>query len=277
MQLHNLPWWLLMLNEIMYPNKIICLTEEPVEVLFAIGAGEKIIGRSSFVKRPEQALKLPIISKFTSSNIDKIIEMNPDLDLGFSDIQKDIAREVIGHGVNVFISNQRSLSEILQYILSVTALVGKAQEGQTYVSFLQECLKKAADNGKKLKKRPRIYFEEWDEPKITAIKWVSQLIELCGGIDVMGHYSQQSLAKNRMPSDEEVIAADPDIIIACWCGKRVRKEKIKSRKGWQGVAAIKNDLIFEVAPEIFLQPGPAPIVDGTIIFNDIFSDWSEKQ
>ena len=264
-------------DEFKYPEKIICLTEEPVEILFALDAGEKIIGRSSFVKRPVEALKIPILSKFTSSNIDKIIEAKPDLVLGFSDIQKDIARELIGSGINVFISNQRSLSEILQYILSVSAMVGKAREGQTYVSFLQDKLKLAVLAGKALKKRPKIYFEEWDEPKISGIKWVSQLIEICGGIDIMSHYSDNSLAKDRMPTDEEIIKANPDIILACWCGKKVKKEKIYSRPGWQGVAALKNEHIFELEPEIFLQPGPAPILDGLDILLDLFQNWSEEQ
>ena len=264
-------------DELQYPEKIICLTEEPVEVLFALDAGEKIIGRSSFVKRPPEALKVPIMSKFTSSSIDKIVEANPDLVLGFSDIQKDIARELIGKGINVFISNQRSLSEILQYILSVSALVGKAREGQTYVSFLQDKLKLAVLAGKTLKKRPKIYFEEWDEPRISGIQWVSQIIEICGGIDIMSHYSTQSLAKNRMPSDKEIIEADPDIILACWCGKKVKKEKIYNREGWQGVAAVKNEHIFELQPEIFLQPGPAPIIDGIDILIELFQNWNKQQ
>lgn len=266
-----------MIDNIKYFHKIICLTEESVELLFALGCGDKIIGRSAFVKRPREALKIPVMSQFTKSNISKIIAAKPDLVLGFSDIQKDIARELIGAGLNVFISNQRSLSEILQNILSLSSMIGVAVEGQSYVSFLQATLAEISNEAQNLKKRPRIYFEEWDDPMISAIKWVGELIEICGGVNIFPEYSQGSLASQRMPKSDDVVEANPDIIFVCWCGKKMKKETIRERKNWGEINAVKNDLIIELEPEIFLQPGIAPIIDGSRILLEIFKKWSQEQ
>jgi iron complex transport system substrate-binding protein len=257
--------------------KIICLTEESVETLFLLGKGSQIQGVSSFVKRPLEATKLPKVSLFTSSKIDTIVKMQPDLVVGYSDIQKDIARDLIEQGLNVWISNHRSLSETLSYIYHLALLVDAKEQGIKLIDQLQHKIEKAKAFALNLKTRPKVYFEEWDEPMISAIEWVSELIELCGGESVTGSFSKAKLAKDRIVTSEFIIEQNPDIIFGCWCGKKVKIPKILERQNWDCISAIKNHQVFELEPEIFLQPGPAVILDGIDILIDYFSKWSENQ
>ena len=258
------------------PLRIICLTEESVETLFAIGAGEQIIGVSSFVRRPLEAQLLPKISLFTSSNIDKILEKNPDLVLGFSDIQKDIAKDLIGHGVDVWIANHRSINETIRYIKSLSLLVGKEENGKKLIKRIENKILEAQQFAMQLKVRPRVYFEEWDEPLISAIRWVSEVIEMCGGENIFKEKGCHSLAKDRFVEHGDIIEKNPDIIFACHCGKKVNTDKILNRDGYQSISAICNKQVFELEPEIFLQPGPAPFLDGIDIVLDLFKKWSDR-
>lgn len=247
-----------------YPQRIVCLTEESVETLFSIGQGHRIVGVSNYVERPVEATTLPKVSMFINSQYDKIDELKPDLILGFSDIQSDIAKELIKRGHNVFISNHRRLNDILSYILQLSGMVGEQQAGLQLVEKLTSIIE---DNSIKRKVPPKVYFEEWDGPMISAIGWVSDLIQIVGGVDIFRNKSHGILAKDRFVTSEDVIQSNPDIIFGCWCGKKVKIDKIKSRPGWDQINAVKNNLVFELDPAIFLQPGPAPIKDGLNILN----------
>lgn len=260
-----------------YPQRIICLTEESVELLYDLGLEERIVGVSTYVRRPAQARQLTTVSAFTHANLKKIIDLKPDLVLGFSDIQKDIARELIGAGLNVFITNQRSIDEIFSYLRQISALVGASQSGEAYVDGLEEKYSSFLKMNALQKCRPKVYLEEWDEPMITGIKWFSQLSVAAGAEVCFTNKSSGSLARDRFVSHEEVIEANPDIILACWCGKKVDIDAIKAREGWDTVEAVKNDQVIELAPEIFLQPGPALFKDGLEILGQVFEKWSKNQ
>lgn len=244
-----------------YPRRIICLTEESVETLFLIGKSDLIVGVSHYVERPPEAKTLPKVSHFISGNKDKIIDMKPDLILGFSDIQKDLARDLIGRGQNVFVTNQRSFQEIFDYILMLSRLVGEEPKGIKLVDSYKQKLENYLEKTSKKSFRPKVYFEEWDEPKISAIQWVNELITSVGGIPLFAEH-QGVLANERFVSDEEIIQRNPDIIFGCWCGKKVKLDKIYDRPGWNQINAIKNKKIYELPPEIFLQPGPALFEEG---------------
>jgi iron complex transport system substrate-binding protein len=256
-----------------YPERIICLTEESVETLFLLGEEKRIVGVSAFVERPAKAKKIKTVSAFTSANIDKILELKPDLVLGFSDIQKDIAKELIGAGVNVFIANHRSLDEILNYILWLGSMVGKREESEALISKLEENIREARELSGSFKVRPRVYIEEWDDPMISGIRWFSELIEVCGGVDIFKEQGEQSLAQDRIVNHEAVIAKNPDFILGCWCGKKVDIDEIKNRDGYDQIGAVKNSRVFELDPAIFLQPGPAPLLDGIPKIIEILKDF----
>jgi iron complex transport system substrate-binding protein len=259
-----------------YPSKIICLTEESVETLYLLGRESLIKGVSAFVKRPNEAQKLPKVSFFTTSNYTKILDKNPDLIIGHSDIQKDIARDLIELGQNVHIANHRSIEGILNYIYMLANLVDAKEEGTKLLRQLEHKIKMAQNFAETLKVRPKVYFEEWDDPQISAIQWVSELIELCGGIDINKSVSKGNLAKERFVTHEQIIAKNPDIIFGCWCGKKVKIDSIKKRENYDKIEAIKNNQVFELAPEIFLQPGPAPILDGIDILIGYFRNFEQE-
>ncbi len=259
-----------------FPSKIICLTEESVESLFLLGYGHLVVGASAFVKRPKEALKIPKISFFTSSNYSKILDLNPDLIIGYSDIQKDIARDLIERGQNVYISNHRSLDEILDYIHFLARIVGDPAAGNELITKLNNKIKKAQEFAKTLQKKPKVYFEEWDDPVITGIRWVSELIELCGGIDINREKSHGFLAKERFVSHDEIIEKNPDIIFGCWCGKKVKVNQIIEREGFDTISAVQAKRVYELEPEILLQPGPAPILDGIDILMKYFKQVNEE-
>ena len=202
-------------------------------------------------KRPEEALDLPKVSFFTSSNLQKIVSFSPDLVLGFSDIQKDIAKDLIGAGLNVWISNHRSVQELLNYIVTLSSMVGAKEEGEKLVNELIDKVNSIKSLASKLPRKPRVYFEEWDEPKISAIRWVSEFIEIAGGEDIFKDKSQGAMANERFVKDDEVIAANPDIVLGCWCGKKFNKNAFITREGYQNINAVKNNQVFEVEPEIF--------------------------
>ena len=243
------------------PERIICLTEETVETLYLLGQQEKIVGVSGYAVRPPEVRKQkPRVSAFTSADIPKILKLDPDLVLTFSDLQADIVDELVRNGVTTMAYNQRDILGILAMIRHLGAVVGAAEEADRLASKYEARLAKISTSVRKHK--PKIYFEEWDNPMISGIKWVSQIIEIAGGKDIFPLLSEQKAAKDRVVYSEEVIAAAPDIILASWCGKKVRPEKIAARYGWQDIPAVKSGHIYEIKSPLILQPGPAALTDG---------------
>ena len=246
------------------PRRIVCLTEEPTETLYALGEADRIVGISGFTVRPPQARReKPKVSAFTSARIDEIMKLEPDFVVGFSDIQADIAAALIRQGVEVWISNHRSVAGILDYIRRLGALVGVAARANDYADELQRGLDVIADESAKLPRRPRVYFEEWDEPMISGIQWVAELVRIAGGDDIFPERAEKSLARDRILADgSEVIARAPEIIFGSWCGKKFRPEKVSARPGWQSIPAVRDQQLFEIKSPIILQPGPAALTDG---------------
>ena len=256
-----------------YPERIVCLTEETTELLYLLGQQDRIVGISGFTKRPIQARsEKSIVSSFVDAKIDKIIDLKPDLVVGFSDIQADIAKQLIQKGINVWINNQRTLAEIKSFIVQMGTLVGARDES---LGLIEKFELKVLHMQKRIDEwpiRPRVYFEEWDDPIISGIAWVSELVELAGGEDVFKTLSQHSLAKDRIVSDPKLVCKlDPDIIIASWCGKKFEKQKLIDRQGWKDINAVKRDKVFEIKSEIILQPGPACLFDGLELLHKLFT------
>jgi len=220
-----------------YAERIVCLTEESTETLYLLGEQDRIVGISGFTVRPSQARReKPKVSAFTSAKIDRIIALKPDLVIGFSDLQADIARELIAAGINVLVMNHRSVNEILNMILSLSSLVGATEKGEALVANYTKRLNLLAEKGNSLRRRPKVYFEEWDEPMISGIRWVSELIEIAGGEDCFSHLGQHSHAKHRIiEHGKTVIEANPDVIIGSWCGKKFRANKVAERDGWHQI------------------------------------------
>jgi iron complex transport system substrate-binding protein len=245
------------------PARIVCLTEEPTEVLYALGEQDRIVGISGFTVRPPRARReKPKVSAFTSAKIEKILELRPDFVVGFSDIQADIAAELIRAGVEVWISNHRSVPEILDYVRRLGALVGAAAKADAYAGELQRGLDAIAASVP-AGPRPKVYFEEWDEPRITGIRWVAELVRIAGGDDIFPERAEKSLARDRiLANDDEIIARAPDIAFGSWCGKKFRPELVAARPGWASVPAVRDQQLFEIKSPIILQPGPAALTDG---------------
>jgi iron complex transport system substrate-binding protein len=232
-----------------------------VETLYLLGQEDRIVGVSAFVERPTEAKNKPKVSSFVKANTQKLVDLKPDLVLGFSDIQQDIARELIGVGLNVFIANHRSLAEVLDYILLLGMMVGESQRATKLVASFKAKLEMAEQDAKSSFK-PKAYLEEWDGPFYSGIQYFSELVEVCGFEDIFNDRRNQSLAKGREVEMVEVAKRNPDIILPCWCGKKVSIDEIKSRPELQQTSAVKENKIVELTPEIFLQPGPALFIDG---------------
>jgi iron complex transport system substrate-binding protein len=247
-----------------YPERIVCLTEEPTEVLYALGEEDRIVGITNFTVRPARARKeKPRVSAFTSAHIDQIVDLEPDLVIGFSDIQADIARDLIKAGVEVWISNHRTIDGILGYIRRLGGMVGVSEKSEIYARELETHLEIVRRAGATFPSHPRVYFEEWHDPIITGISWVAELIRVAGGEDVFPDLSVHSLAKDRIIADPATVAATkPDVILASWCGKKVQFDHIYNRAGWEAVPAIEQRQVHEIDSSIILQPGPAALTDG---------------
>jgi iron complex transport system substrate-binding protein len=258
------------------PTRIVCLTEEPTEVLYALGEQGRIVGISGFTVRPPRARKeKPKVSAFTSAKIGEILKLEPDFAIGFSDIQADIARELIAHGVEVWISNHRSVAGILDYIRRIGALVGASAKAEAFAEEAERHLERVRAQAASLPRRPRVYFEEWDEPMISGIRWVAELVRIAGGDDVFPELAEQSLAKHRIIADGgEVIRRAPDIVLASWCGKKFRPEKVAARPGWDAVPAVRAGELHEIKSPIILQPGPAALFDGLDALHAVISNWA---
>lgn len=260
----------------MYPERIVCLTEEPTEVLYALGEEGRIVGISGFTVRPPRARReKPKVSAFLSAKVDEIIALEPDLAIGFSDIQADIAQALIKRGVEVWISNHRSVAGILGYVRRLGAMVGAGGKAEQYAQSLERHVASIAEDAKQLKKRPKVYFEEWDDPQISCIRWVSELVGIAGGDDIFPERAAASLAKDRILADPaEVIARKPDLIIGSWCGKKFRPERVAARSGYDKIPAVRDGELHEVKSPIILQPGPAALTDGLDALHAIISRWA---
>jgi iron complex transport system substrate-binding protein len=252
------------------PERIVCLTEETVETLYLLGEDRRIVGISGYVVRPPKARReKPRVSTFTSADIAKIIDLKPDLVLTFSDLQADIAATLIRAGVDVHAFNQRSIVEILDMIRTLGALVGTAERAERLASDLSGTVDAARARAALLRRRPKVYFEEWDDPMISGIAWVSELIEAAGGKDVFADRAACKSAKDRIVTADEVISREPDIIVGSWCGKKFRPEKVVSRPGFQQIPAIRRGAIHEIKSSLILQPGPAALTDGLAVLQAI--------
>ena len=257
-------------------HRIVCLTEEPTEILYRIGEEDRIVGISGFTVRPPRARKeKPKVSAFLTAKIDRILELEPDLALGFSDIQADIAAELIRHGVEVHIFNHRSVAGILRTVRAVAALAGSLEKGERLAAELEAGLDRIRERAAELPRRPRVYFEEWYDPLISGIRWVSELVELAGGEDCFPEYRGASLAKDRIIADpDEVVRRAPDVIIGSWCGRKFRPERVAARENWAEVPAVAGGHVHEVKSSLILQPGPAALTDGVEALQRIISDWA---
>ena len=258
------------------PRRIVCLTEEPTEVLYALGEQDRIVGISGFTVRPPRARReKPKVSAFTSAKIGEILKLEPDFVVGFSDLQADIAAELIRNGIEVWISNHRSVDGIVEYVRRLGALVGAGDRANACADGLQRGLDAIAADAATLPRRPRVYFEEWDEPPITGIRWVAELIRIAGGDDIFPERALEPLAKGRILEDaSEVVRRAPDIILGSWCGKKFRPDKVAMRPGWDAIPAVRDGQLFEVKSPIILQPGPAALTDGVAEIARIIREWS---
>lgn len=246
------------------PQRIVCLTEETTETLYRLGEADRIVGISGFTVRPAEARKeKPKVSAFTSAKIGRILELEPDLVLGFSDMQADIAAELIRAGVEVYVFNQCSIAGILAMIRRLGGLIGAPDNADALVHELEQGMERARREAAGLPRTPRVYFEEWDDPMITGIGWVHELIAIAGGEDCFPERASRADAASRIIAEpDEVIAAAPDLIIGSWCGKRFRAEKVAARPGWGAIPAVRDGHLYEIKSADILQPGPAALTDG---------------
>jgi iron complex transport system substrate-binding protein len=260
------------------PQRIVCLTEETVETLYLLGEQDRIVGVSGYAVRPAQVRReKPRVSAFISADFDKILALRPDLVLTFSDLQADIAAELIRRGIAVHGFNQRDVAGILAMIRTLGALVGAVTRADDLAASLEARLAAAREQAATLPRQPKIYFEEWDEPMISGIGWVSELIETAGGIDVFSHLAANKTAKDRIVTPEQVIAAAPDIVIGSWCGKKFVPDKFAGRPGFAALPAVRDSYLRDIKSPLILQPGPAALTDGLEALSKIIADWSAQR
>jgi iron complex transport system substrate-binding protein len=258
-----------------YPSRIVCLTEETTETLYLLGEGDRVVGVSGYTVRPPEARRKPRVSAFINANFDKIDALKPDLVLAFSDLQADIARELIRRGYAVYTFNQRSVADILQMIRIVGALVGRADAGDALASTMAAGLDGIRARAAGFARRPRVFFEEWDAPLISGIRWVEELVEIAGGDPIFPELRDKALGKDRIVDPALVIERNPDLIVASWCGKAMKKRTIVERPGWDRVNAVRDDQIYEIKSSYILQPGPASLTDGVRQLHAIIERYTE--
>jgi iron complex transport system substrate-binding protein len=259
-----------------HPSRIVCLTEETTETLYLLGEGERVVGISGYTVRPPEARAKPKVSAFINARFDKIEALRPDLVLAFSDLQADIAAELIRRGYPVMTFNQRSVAQILQMIRTIGSLVGRPERGAELAASLERGLDRIRAQAAALGRRPRVFFEEWDDPLISGIRWVDELIEIAGGDPLFPELRAQPLAKNRIVTPMAVAEKDPEVIVASWCGKAMKKRTIVERPGWDRVSAVRNDQIYEINSTYILQPGPASLTEGVAQLHQCMVRWSER-
>jgi iron complex transport system substrate-binding protein len=261
-----------------FPQRIVCLTEETTETLYLLGEDWRIVGISGFTVRPPRARKeKPRVSAFTSAKIDRIVELRTDLVLGFSDLQADIAASLVRAGIEVHVFNHRSVAEILRTIRIIGGMIGCEAKTEALVAQLTAGLDDVRAKAATLPRRPRVYFEEWDEPQISGIRWVSELIGIAGGEDCFPELAAESLGKNRIIADRlEVPRRAPDIILGSWCGKKFQPETVKARAGWSEIPAVRDDFVHEIKSSLILQPGPAALTDGVKEIQRTILHWADR-
>jgi iron complex transport system substrate-binding protein len=259
-----------------YPSRIVCLTEETTETLYLLGEGDRVVGVSGYTVRPIEARQKPKVSAYLNARFDKIEALKPDLVLAFSDLQADIARELIRRGYPVFTFNQRTVAEILQMIRMVGALVGRAEAGEALAMRLEGGLAEIRAAATALPRRPRVFFEEWDEPLISGICWVDELIAIAGGEPTFPELRDKRLGKDRIVDPGEVARRNPDVIVASWCGKAMKKRTIVERTGWEAVGAVRGGHIYEIKSTYILQPGPAALTEGVRQLHEIIARVAEQ-
>ena len=245
-----------------YPTRIVCLTEETTETLYLLGEGHRVVGVSGYTVRPPEARQKPRISAFINARFEKIVALEPDLVLAFSDLQADLAAELVRRGLSVFTFNQRSIAEILQMIRMLGGLVGCAERGEQLAARLEAHLAAVRLSASRFARRPRVFFEEWDSPLISGIQWVEELIEVAGGAPIFPELRRGRLARERVVEPSAVASQRPDAVIASWCGKAVNKRRIAGRSGWADMPAIADGHVYEVKSTYILQPGPAALTEG---------------
>ena len=262
-----------------YPSRIVCLTEETTETLYLLEEDWRIVGISGFTVRPARARQeKPRVSAFTSAKIDRIVELRPDLVLGFSDLQADIGAALVRAGLNVHIFNHRDVAGILRMIRMLGGMIGCQEKSERLVAQLESGLEGIRSSAAALKRHPRVYFEEWDEPLFIGSRWVSELVEIAGGIECFPELACHSLGKDRILADtDEVIRRAPDIILGSWCGKKFRPENVAARAGWSTIPAVASGQLHEIKSPIILQPGPAALTDGVKAIHRIVRAWSEVE
>ncbi|MFM8864773.1 MAG: ABC transporter substrate-binding protein [Limnohabitans sp.] len=260
------------------PQRIVCLTEETTEWLYLLGQEHRIVGISGYTVRPRRAREeKPKVSAFLSAKIEKILALEPDCVFGFSDLQADIAAALIRAGVQVTVFNQRSVAEILAMLYQVGAMVGQAKQALDRIAQMQAQLDAIRQAAAGFKRRPRVFFEEWDEPHISGIRWVSELMGIAGGDDIFPELAVQPMGNHRIFADgQTIVERAPDIVIGSWCGKKFRPEKVAARPGWQDVPAVRDGQLFEIKSADILQPGPAALTDGVAQLHRIFAEWARR-
>jgi iron complex transport system substrate-binding protein len=258
-----------------YPSRIVCLTEETTETLYLLGEDSRIVGISGFTVRPARARKeKPRVSAFTSAKIERILALAPDLVLGFSDLQADIAAELVRNGIEVHVFNQRSVADILRVIRTLGGMIGCEAKAAALADELERGLEVIRASAAGLSRRPRVYFEEWDEPQISCIRWVSELIGIAGGDDVCPELARQPLGRDRIVADPlEIPRRAPDLIFGSWCGKKFNPRAVAARPGWADLPAVRNGELHEVKSSIILQPGPAALTDGVRELHRVIAAW----
>lgn len=245
-----------------YPSRIVCLTEETTETLYLLGEGDRVVGISGYTVRPPEARTKPKVSAFINARFEKIEALHPDLVLAFSDLQANISAELVRRGYPVMTFNQRTIAEILQTIRIIGGIVGAGERADALAARLEAGLDDVRTRATTLPRRPRVFFEEWPDPLISGICWVDELVEIAGGEPLFPQLRNARLAKDRILTPVHVAERDPEVVIASWCGKGVKKEKITTRAGWEGVSAVRNDQIYEIRSTYILQPGPASLTEG---------------
>ena len=260
------------------PARIVCLTEETVETLYLLGEQDRIVGASGYAVRPPQVRKeKPRVSAFISADVPKILALEPDLVLTFSDLQADIVAQLIRAGVEVHAFNQRDIAGIFAMIRTLGALVGAQDKAEALAASLMTQLNSVRAQAEKLPRRPRVYFEEWDEPMISGIRWVSELVEIAGGVDVFPELSRNRSAPERIVTPQQVIAAAPDIIVGSWCGKKFVPARLAARPGFDAIPAVRDGWLREIKSPLILQPGPAALTDGLDALAAIIRGWAEAR
>jgi iron complex transport system substrate-binding protein len=259
------------------PRRIVCLTEEPTETLYLLGEQDRIVGISGFTVRPPQARKeKPKVSGFINAKIDKIVELKPDLVIGFSNLQADIAADLIRRGIAVHIFNHRTVEGIFEMIAMIGAMVGAHAKAASLIGDLRARLSRIEQSAARLPRRPRVYFEEWNEPLISGIGWVSELTHLAGGDDCFPELARESSAKQRIIADPtEVVRRAPDIVIGSWCGKKFQPEQVCARDGWDRIPAVRDGHVYEIKSPNILQPGPAALTDGVDQLHELVQRWAQ--